>query len=204
MKRALNLSIVALLCFSCAQPVPSDDRHVTDANTPLHLLKPDYPVKYGETTLDSIKADLDKIYAYLEEVTPAALIDDKHGKGIEEIEQIDTNTIFQKGDFRLISYEWGVTYGAMLRASEVTKDKKYEQYTQTRLQFISDVLPKFQALEKADSEYHSPVHSVLNPGALDDAGSMCAAFIKAKQLGVLTGGIDGILDNYIDYILHKE
>ena len=62
---------------------------------------------------------------------------------IEDIALIDTNTVFEKGDFRLISYEWGVTYGAMLRAAEVTKDQKFSNYTLDRLAFIAEVLPKF-------------------------------------------------------------
>ncbi|WP_437920496.1 glycoside hydrolase family 88/105 protein [Sphingobacterium sp. LRF_L2] len=204
MKRTTILSLALLALYSC-QPKPAAESNETnDANAPLHLLKPEYPVRYGETTLDSIKADMDKVYGYLERVTPAALESKTNNEVVADLEKIDTATVFKKGDFRLISYEWGVTYGAMLRASEVTKDNKFSEYTHKRLEFVADVLPKFRALEAEHPGYRSPVHSVIHPMALDDAGAMCAAMIKAQQSGVLKKDIKGITDNYVDYILHKE
>jgi unsaturated rhamnogalacturonyl hydrolase len=58
-------------------------RNVTranDSNTPLHLLQPDYPVPYGIVKKENIKADLDRIYEYLNKVTPAGFVNSKTGK----------------------------------------------------------------------------------------------------------------------------
>lgn len=175
-----------------------------DSNTPLHLLKPNYPIRYGEVTKSSIKQVLDRVYGYLDKVTPVMLEHKQNHILVKDFQKIDTNSIFKKGDFRLISYEWGVTYGAMLRVAETTKDSKYADYTHRRLELIADILPQFRALEKQYPGYRSPVHSVLRPQALDDAGAMCAAMIKAQRSNVLQKDIKSITDNYIDYIINKE
>ena len=199
----LSLCLIALGYQSYGQ-AKGNISEVNDSNTPLHLLQPDYPVKYGAVTTQDVKHTLDKVYQYLDRATPAMLEDKDTHLELANLQQLDTNSIFKKGDFRLISYEWGVTYGAMLRVSQVTKDQKYADYTHRRLELIAAVLPHFRALEKEHAGYHSPVHSVFQPHALDDAGAMCAAMIKAQQSGALKQDIKAITDNYIDYILHKE
>ncbi|MFD2967935.1 glycoside hydrolase family 88/105 protein [Sphingobacterium bambusae] len=207
MKRISIFSLTLLALYGCqpAQNVKNTDTVETnDANAPLHLLKPDYPVRYGETTIDSIKLDMDKVYGYLQRVTPAILENKGTGEELRDVEQIDTATIFRKGDFRLVSYEWGVTYGAMLRATEVTKDAKYAAYSSSRMDFILDALPKFRALEAENPGYRSPLHSVIHPEALDDAGAMCAALIKVQQAGLLKREAKAVIDNYINYIVNKE
>lgn len=207
MKRISIFSLTLLALYGCqpAQNVKNTDTVETnDANTPLHLLKPNYPVRYGETTIDSIKLDMDKVYGYLQRVTPAVLENKGTGEELSDVEKIDTATIFRKGDFRLVSYEWGVTYGAMLRATEVTKDAKYAAYSSSRMDFILDALPKFRALEAENPGYRSPLHSVIHPEALDDAGAMCAALIKVQQSGLLKREAKAVIDNYINYIVNKE
>src|SRR5688572_24437057 len=84
-----------------------------DVNTPLHLMKPDYPIPYG--TPENVKAVLDKVFSYLDAVTPAQMINKQTGEVVSDINTLDTNTIVKPGDFRLTSYEWGVTYSAMQR-----------------------------------------------------------------------------------------
>ncbi len=207
MKRISIFSLTLLALYSC-QPAQNDKNTTTvetnDANAPLHLLKPDYPVRYGETTIDSIKLDMDKVYGYLQRVTPAVLENKGTGEEFRDVEKIDTATIFRKGDFRLVSYEWGVTYGAMLRATEVTKDAKYAAYSSSRMDFILDALPHFKALEAENPGYRSPLHSIIHPEALDDAGAMCAALIKVQRAGLLKREAKAVIDNYINYIVNKE
>ena len=202
-----NVSVAALslvLLFSCTTPEGGGREEVAnDVNTPLHLLQPDYPVRYGETTPEEVKEVVDRVHAYLNEATPVALVNKTNQQPVEDLSAIDTNTIFKQGDFRLISYEWGVTYGAMLLATEATGDNRYVQYTKDRLDFIAQVVEAFQASPEAAGR-RSPVHSVTDPGALDDAGAMCAAMIKASQTGVLTQDVRPMVDNYIQYIMEDE
>ena len=47
-----------------------NETKATDANTPLHLLKPDYPTPYGKVEIDSVINILTRIHGYLDRVTP--------------------------------------------------------------------------------------------------------------------------------------
>src|SRR5512145_632443 len=107
----------------------------TDVNTPLHLMQPDYPVPYGKTTIGDIKNVLDRIYVYLDATTPMTLVNRKTNEAITDYTKITNDAIFKAGDFRLISYEWGVTYAGMLNSGEATGDTRFTQYTQNRLGF---------------------------------------------------------------------
>jgi len=204
LKKFSLIPFALLAIYGCQSSSQKDKAEINDSNTPLHLMKPEYPVMYGETTLDSIRADIDRVYAYLDRVTPMALEQKADHTAVTDLAKIDTNTLFKKGDFRLISYEWGVTYGAMLRASEVMGDPRYAAYTTDRLEFIGKVLPQFKKLESSHQGYRSPVHSVVQPHALDDAGSMCAAMIKAQYGRTPQMDMKPSINNYIDYILTKE
>ena len=190
------IGVVLLFFF-----LPGNSQNVTDSNTPLHLLQPDYPTPYGIPVKEEIEALLSRIYDYLEAVTPARLIDAETGEAIDDLwnTSLDRKIKFEEGDFRLISYEWGVTYAGMLLASEVTGDGKFADYTIDRFQFLNDIRPWFQELEKQQPGLTHPLYSLLHPRALDDAGAMCAAMIKAKKSGI-DPGLEPVINNYIDYI----
>lgn len=176
---------------------------INDSNTPLHLLQPEYDVPYGKPEVKDIEDVIDRVYNYLDKTTPMKLVDKTSGKEVIDYSKVDENTIFLAGDFRLISYEWGVTYAGMSLATQATGNPKYAKYTNDRIQFIADILPHFKKLGEKHPEIRTPVNSVLHPHALDDAGAMCAAIIKAQQAG---GNFDfnPIINNYIDYISSKE
>lgn len=199
------LILIGLLSIpvSCGQKT-GDGQLTTDANTPLHLLKPDYPVVYGETTAAAVKAVIDRVHGYLEEVTPASLVNKNTNAKLDDLAAIDTNTIFERGDFRLISYEWGVTYGAMLLASQATGDDRFQDYTKKRIDFIAEVVAVCRNLETQYPGFRSAVYSVTHLAALDDAGAMCAAIIKAMDAGILEKDVRPMIDGYIGYILNKE
>lgn len=175
-----------------------------DVTTPLHLLKPDYPVRYGETKPQDIKVVLDRIYHYLDTATPVSLINKQSGEELKDLKRAGENSIFKQGDFRLISYEWGVTYTGMLLAGQVTGDKKFSEYSSKRIDFIADVSSNYRERYKKNPGVETPVRSVLDPHALDDAGSMCAAMIKTSMAGSLRADVRPMVDNYINYIMNKE
>jgi unsaturated rhamnogalacturonyl hydrolase len=175
---------------------------VTDSNTPLHALQPDYPVPYGPVTAKSITGVLDRIFNYLDTVTPAKIIDNQTKAEITDLKKLTPEAVFKPGVFRLISYEWGVNYGAMLLAGETTGNAKFTEYTLKRISLIASVSKYFKSLP-ADKKGNNPVRSVLNPRALDDAGSMCAAMIKTFSISK-DQNLYPFIDNYIDYISNKE
>lgn len=178
---------------------------VNDVTTPLHSLTPDYPVPYGPMKIDSIKSVLDKVFSYLDSVTPAQMVNKQTNEIVSNISGIDTGTVVKQGDYRLTSYEWGVTYSAMLNAGEVTGDKRYTDYVRKRFTFLATWIPAVKKLLYAGaySTKDYPFRQSIEPRALDDAGAICAAMIKSQRAGVNHEMLP-LINNYIDFIANKE
>jgi unsaturated rhamnogalacturonyl hydrolase len=175
-----------------------------DVTSPLHLLKPAYVTPYGEATPAGIKIVLDRVYHYLDSVTPAQLVDATSGTLVSDLSKGNSNSIFKQGDYRLTSYEWGVTYTGMLEAGAATGDKKFTAYTTSRINFLADVVSNYKNYLKINTKATTPVRSILDPHALDDAGAVAASMIKAERTGQINKDLRPIIDNYLDYILNKE
>jgi unsaturated rhamnogalacturonyl hydrolase len=197
MKTILSLIII----FSVAISALSQ----TDATTPLHLLKPDYPIPYGIPKPEEVSAVLNRIHAYLDSVTPVGFINDKTNVPVTDYSKIDADTVLARGDFRIVSYEWGVTYAGMLLASEATGDPRFRDYTEKRLSFIADAAAGFKkpTANYSDFEAKMPLRNLLFPRALDDTGAMSAAMIKAKRAG-LKANVEPIFQTGIDHIMNKQ
>ena len=201
MYRLAIATLMLLPAFVIAQQTKTS--HPNDVTSPLHLMKPDYKVPYEVPTRETILATVDKVYHYLEASTPAVLIDSESNRELADYRHIGAKTIFKPGDFRLISYEWGVTYAGMLHLTQATGDTKYAAYTTKRLTFLSDIRPGFMQLEEKQPNIRHAISSVIHPHALDDAGAMCAAMIKAQRMGI-EANLNPMIDNFIDYISHKQ
>ena len=175
-----------------------------DATTPLNLLKPAYVTPYGQTKQADVKVILDRVYNYIDAATPYQLIDTVSKEVITDFSKVNSASVFKSGDFRLISYEWGVTYAGMLEAGAATGDKKFTAYTTKRMKFISDVVSGYKTYFKKSPKAFTPVRSVLEPRALDDAGSMATAMIKTIRASAVNSELRPMVDNYVNYILTKE
>src|SRR5687768_4150422 len=178
-------------------------KEANDVTTPLHLSKPDYKTPYGAPAADHVKGVLDKVFTYLDAVTPAQFVNRRSGEAIGSLSSIDSNTVFKQGDFRLTSYEWGVTYSGMLLAGEVTGDARYTDYTKKRMKLLADAMPSFNALYKQHPRGNYALRSAINPRALDDAGALCAAMIKTLIAGG-NANLLPVIDNFMDCISTKE
>jgi rhamnogalacturonyl hydrolase YesR len=177
-------------------------QRANDVTTPLHALQPDYPVPYGAPKVEAVKAVLDKIFNYLDRVTPTGFVHRVTGNDVQ-LNAVDTNSIVRRGDFRLTSYEWGVTYSGMLEAGAATGDRKFADYTRKRVEFIVSSLPAFTKLFQQYPKSGNPFRQPIAPHALDDAGAVCAAMIKTLRNGG-NSNIRPLVDNYINYITTKE
>lgn len=184
---------------SCAQ---QPQQRVTDQNTALHAMQPDYKVPYGPMKAEDITAVLTRIYNFLDESTPAKIIDRDSKAEITDLSKLTPGSVFAPGVFRLISYEWGVAYGAMLQAGQITGESKYTDYATKRMNLVASVA-KFYKGQAGTPQANNPVRSVLEPRALDDAGSMCAAMIKTLNVNK-NQDLRPLIDNYIDYISTKQ
>ncbi|PPK88485.1 rhamnogalacturonyl hydrolase YesR [Neolewinella xylanilytica] len=200
MRNQLTLFLLAFL--ACTPPARAQQ---TDANTPLHLSRPDYRIPYGIPTVGEIGTVLDRVYTYLEEASPAAVVDTESGKIITNPAELDgsRNIAFQQADFRLVSYEWGVTYAGMLSAAASTGEEKYADYVTDRMALLAELHPVVTKLEQSTPDFRHPMASVLHPHALDDAGAICAAMIKAKRAG-FPGDLDPMIENFLDYISNDQ
>lgn len=189
MNKHLIIPILALApLFASAQEVQND------ANTPLHLLAPAYQIPYGVPKAEEVKSTIDRIRNYLEASTFMEL--DKSGKQLK------------RGTFRLTSYEWGVTYSAMLRAGEVTGDFNYVSYALNRMDFLCRQAPKFLNWKDKGEKIDPLMEQVVSPDALDDCGAICSAMLKAKNGNFIakkdTKMWDDQIGRYYDFIVNKE
>ncbi len=205
MKKILILVIICNMGFASikvdAQYV---DTKKVDAATKLYLAKPGYKTPYGETSSESVKAVIDRVLYYLEETTPTGVIDKNTKESITDYKKIDKNSIIKQGTFSITNYMWGVTYSSMLSAAKITGDERYKKYVADRFQFLAEVAPYFEPVLPEDNKEADPqMRQMLRPEALDDAGAMCSAMIKAKMDKVEFDG-QPIMDRYFDYIMNKE
>jgi len=193
-----------LIVFAVTIPVAAQ-QPTTDATTPLHLLKPNYPVPYGIPKPDEVTAVLDRVYKYLDSVTPTGFVNEKTGQALTDYSKLDENTILKQGDFRIVSYEWGVTYAGMLLASEATGDPRFRDYVEKRLAFIADAASSIKrpSGNYSDWETRMPLRNLIAPRTLDDVGAMTAAIIKAKR-GGSRANVQPLIDKAIDHIMNKQ
>lgn len=152
----------ALALTACGRQAANDSgEEINDSTTPLHLLQPDYKTPYGQLSPDTVKADIDRVFAYIDAVTPAKMTDGK----------------VNQGTYRLTSYEWGVMYDALLDAATITGDKKYADYVSDRIGFLAREADNYQG----DAQEDGQMRQVKHPATLDDAGAMAGAWMRAAM-----------------------
>lgn len=183
-----TLSALALILGLSSCSSGGNETVLTDSNSPLHLLQPDYKIPYGVPEVKDIKADLDRVLAFLDKETPTAVKEDGY---------------LEKGAFRLASYEWGVTYSAMLRAGETTGDKAFSEYTIRRHSFLAEQAPHWTQVLKEGGKVDAQMTQVVNPKVLDDAGAVCVSMIR-DQFAHPELNLRPLIDNYMNLILYNE
>lgn len=195
--------ILSIGLISCNNQQSTSTEKINDSNTPLHLLTPEYNTPYREWKAEDIKVPLDRILKYLESSTPIRVIDRETGKEIKDYTQINRNSELERGDFRLASYEWGVTYSGMMHAAQATGDARYMKYVEDRFRFLTAVFPYFTSIVDKYDTVDEQMRQIIRPQALDDAGAVCAAMIKMNRI-VPEMDFRIMINNYMDFIEHKE
>lgn len=182
----MNIKTIALASLLMpAMAFAQDNTTINDSNTPLHLLKPDYKYGYGVSTKQEVKAAIDKVMNYI---------------------------LANPQQFRTTSYEWGVTYSACLDAAKASGDKKYAAYVEQNFKAIADAFPGAMKDLKKGKTLDTAIRKVVDPHALDDAGAICAAMIKAeldarknpKTRSTQVINTAPVIENYSQYIMTKE
>lgn len=185
-----SLAVLCLLAagaVACTPKQPAEELQTVqnDSNTPLHLLQPDYNIPYGVPAREDVKADLDRILKFVDAETPWQPGEDGE---------------IPRGAFRLTSYEWGVTYSAMLAAAASTGDKAYSDYVFNRHKLLAAQADEYR---KTDGKPAHKISVVMTPHALDDCGAVCVSMIK-DQIAHPELELRPLIDLYADYIMNKE
>ena len=200
-----TLATVVSIALTAAAALAQTSAPRNDATTPLHLMKPDYPVPYGPTTPEAVTEVLRRVHGFIESSTPLGWVDAATKAPIADLKTAKGAIAVTPGAFRVTSYEWGVTYSGMLRAGEATGDPRFAQYVASRLAAVDAWARhvKAQPDPPAGLRQLGPMRPVLKPAALDDSGAMSAAMIKATRAGVAPD-LRPWIDNYLDWIANKE
>jgi unsaturated rhamnogalacturonyl hydrolase len=142
-----------------------------------------YPIPYKKPDVAEITAALERIRGFMDASTPSRIVDKKTGAPITDLATPVAGAVIapSPANFGLMVYEMGVVHAGLLKAAEVTGDKRFSDVTARHLQFLGDSLPYFRAQEAAfHLERQNSFARFLDPRSLDDVGAMCAALVRAK------------------------
>jgi rhamnogalacturonyl hydrolase YesR len=142
-----------------------------------------YNVPYKKPTVAEITSALDRIRGYMEATTPTKVVHKDTGVQITDFSKPVANAILEpsSAEWHIQAYEMGIVHSGLIKAAAVTGDSKYTAMTTRHLQFMQEKLPYFKAQEE---QFHLKRNNsftrFIEPRSLDDAGSMCAALIRAR------------------------
>ncbi len=171
-------------------------------------LPPAYPTPYAPATADEIKVVLTRILGYLETASPikvVKIIDRNTREPVTDLTKLSGPVAFDRTDFQIGSYEWGVTYSGMLLAAEATGDSRFRDYTASRVLALATIAAHLKTLPPAPADATGPqraqtLRAVISPRSLDDSGSMGVAFIKTARAGIEPAKLRPWIDNYLKWI----
>jgi unsaturated rhamnogalacturonyl hydrolase len=152
-----------------------------------------------------------RVHGYLLTATPLRPINGATGAAVS-LDNMPTNVALAGTAMHIDTYEWGVTYTGMLRATEVTSDPRYRVYADERLTGLARMAAHMRANYPTATfaTYPSNVSGsfslrrVLFPQNLDDSGSMCAAMIKADRAGIAGGALQPWIDNFANWVSTQQ
>ena len=175
-------------------------------------LKVEYPTPYELATVEQIRAVVDRVHAYAIEAAPVRVVNGDTGEAVTDLDALPATVALARTDLQILTYEWGVTYAGMMLLSKITGDPRFDRYTDERVTAIAKVAAHARAQMPAGTthaNYPRPAQGIwlrgaLLPGRLDDAGAMCAAFIKAERAGLGAKTLQPWIDNWLDWVSKKQ
>lgn len=165
-----------------------------------------YPVPYKKPLVAEITASLHLVRNYMETATPTRVVRKGGGAAVTDWSRPLADAIIEPSpaEFGLMVYEMGVVHAGMLKAGAVTGDARFAAYTARHFQFMSDKIAYFRAQEQQFKLGRANSFArFLDPRSLDDAGSMCAAMVRARFAKV---GPDmrALIEVCSDYVANKQ
>jgi unsaturated rhamnogalacturonyl hydrolase len=165
-----------------------------------------YPVPYKMPVASEITEQLLRIRSYMDEATPTRVVSKKTGQPITDLRKPVADAIFEpaRGDFGIMVYEMGVVHSGLMKAAAITGDQRFTAMTRRHLQFFGDTLPYFKAQEEQfHLERANSFSRFLDPRALDDAGSMCAALMRARNAKI-GPDLGAMIATCSDWVANKQ
>ncbi|MFT3782602.1 MAG: glycoside hydrolase family 88 protein [Nibricoccus sp.] len=180
-----------------------------------------YTAPYQLPTVDEVTEVIERIHAFVEKASPTRVIDETTGKEITDFSKPIATAIADRGEdnaYNPWQYTMGVTHAAMLRATEVTGDKRYAGFAERHLTFIHDRLPYFKKqaeLVKIDPGHEhrgvevkaenrtNSFRGAIMPESLDDSGAFGAALVKAR-LAKVGPDLLPLIDQLADFVANKQ
>lgn len=164
-----------------------------------------YPVPYQQPTVAEVTEVLGRIRGYLDAAAPTRVIEAKTCVEITDFSAPVASAALDSGEaeFSPLAYEMGVVHSAMLRAAAVTGDGRFAAYTAKHTEFLAKILPYFRLSAQKFGTERNGLRKVLEPRALDDCGSMCAALIRAR-LSNVGPDLTPVIDTWSDWVGHKQ
>ena len=157
----------------------------------------------GNRLNESIRTDLGRLFDFLNNNTPAKLVNRSDNSEVTDMKKIDANTVFARGRFGLVTYEWGVTYSGMLKAATILGEQRYADYVNERMQLIGEAFPYCKKVQ--DTGTNSALRGLIVPMWLDDCGSMEAAMVKAVLANPkLADVMRPVINSAFDFVMYKE
>jgi unsaturated rhamnogalacturonyl hydrolase len=201
-----QLATVGILALTMANAFAEGPYRNRDNRNLKDVGEGTYPVPYQLPNVAELTETLHRIRGYMESTTPTRVVNKQTGKPITDFSKPIKDAIFEAagGDFGIMVYEMGVVHAGMLKAKEVTGDKRFTDFTQRHFQFYKETQPYFRAQEDAFKlERANSFSRFLDPRSLDDSGSMCAALVRAR-LAKVGPDLKGMIDTCSDWVGKKQ
>ena len=205
----MKLHFVAALlgCALVSSPALAQGQYRNTDNTNLgDAGEGTYPIPYKKPVVAEVTAQLQAIRAFMDRATPTRIVSKRTGQPITDLKKPSADAVFEKsaGDYGIQVYEMGVVHSGLLKAAQVTKDPGFTAMTRRHFAFFAETLPYFRAQEQQFKlERANSFSRFLDPRSLDDAGSMCAALIRARAAKV-GPDLKPMIDTCSDWVAKRQ
>lgn len=188
----MNRTLALLLAALCAAGAVADTQAAGPYRNPDNKnlsdpLEGTYPVPYKLPVVPEITAQLERVRGFIDRATPSRIVDKKTGQSVTEFGTPVAGAIVEPSpnDFGIMNYEMGVVHAGLMNMRAITGDAGWTALTERHLAFFKEGTPYFRAQEEQFKlgRANSFIR-FIKPHALDDAGSMTAAMIRARLAGI--------------------
>jgi len=201
------LAAALLGCALASAPALAEGPYRNPDNTNLgDAGEGTYPIPYKKPVVAEVTAQLQAIRAFMDRATPTRIVSKRTGQPVTDLKTPNADAIFERsaGDYGIQVYEMGVVHSGLLKAAEVTKDPGFTNMTKRHFAFFAETLPYFRAQEQQFKlERANSFSRFLDPRSLDDAGSMCAALMRARAAKV-GPDLKTMIDTCSDWVAKRQ